>query len=39
MTEGRFAEIVAPVGRRLSQRNTGYRILDDSAAAAPVTTG
>ena len=30
MTEGRFAEIVAPVGRRLSQRNTGYRILSAS---------
>ncbi|MFM9226549.1 MAG: 7,8-didemethyl-8-hydroxy-5-deazariboflavin synthase, partial [Actinomycetota bacterium] len=30
MTEGRFAEIVAPVGRRLAQRNTGYKILSAS---------
>jgi FO synthase len=33
MTEGRFAEVVAPTGRRLVQRTTGYRPVETLAGA------
>jgi FO synthase len=33
MTEGRFAEVVAPTGRQLVQRTTGYRPVETLAGA------